>query len=80
MVLPPVETDDLFGCTKCRYAKNGCAACRERPTISRPKQRWKPEAGRRQEVRRLAVCCHAVLAAELSGTWWHACQLVARHC
>ena len=49
--LPPPETDDLFGCSKCRYAKNGCTVCRERPIFSRPKQRWKPQQGRPQDVR-----------------------------
>lgn len=47
---PPPPTDDLFGCSKCRYAKNGCTVCRERPTFSRPKQRWKPQQGRPQDV------------------------------
>ena len=29
--------DRLLGCTKCRYLKNGCGACRERPVVERAK-------------------------------------------
>jgi len=41
--------DVLFGCPKCRYAKNGCGVCRANPSITRDKGlRWRPEAGRPQ--------------------------------
>lgn len=44
-----VAMDALYGCTKCRYAKSGCGACRDAPVMERPASvRWRPEAGRYQ--------------------------------
>ncbi len=41
--------DPLYGCTKCRYLKTGCGACREVPVMERPSSvRWLPGAGRYQ--------------------------------
>jgi hypothetical protein len=41
--------DALYGCTKCRYARAGCGACREAPIMERPASvRWRPEAARYQ--------------------------------
>lgn len=49
---PPEEMDVLLGCTKCRYLKGGCGACRDKPSLERPKNlRWKPDASRQQKVR-----------------------------
>ncbi|KAK9803401.1 hypothetical protein WJX72_006240 [[Myrmecia] bisecta] len=46
----PEEMDYLHGCTKCRYLKGGCGACRDKPIMERPKSvRWRPEAGRPQK-------------------------------
>ena len=43
--------DVLFGCPKCRYAKNGCGVCRANPSMARDKGlRWQPAAGRPQTV------------------------------
>ena len=51
---PFEEMDLLLGCTKCRYLKGGCGACRDKPSLERPKSlRWKPDASRQQKVR-----CH----------------------
>ena len=48
---PPEEMDILLGCTKCRYLKGGCGACRDKPSLERPKSlRWKPDASRQQKV------------------------------
>ena len=52
----------MLGCPKCRWLKNGCGACRERPTLARPRQRWQPENGRYQHVR-TALCLHGVACA-----------------
>lgn len=49
---PPEAMDVLLGCTKCRYLKGGCGACRDKPSLERPKSlRWKPDASRQQKVR-----------------------------
>ena len=49
---PFEEMDVLLGCTKCRYLKGGCGACRDKPSLERPKSlRWKPDASRQQKVR-----------------------------
>ena len=49
---PCEEMDLLLGCTKCRYLKGGCGACRDKPSLERPKSlRWKPDASRQQKVR-----------------------------
>ena len=48
---PPEEMDILLGCTKCRYLKGGCGACRDKPALERPKSlRWKPDALRQQKA------------------------------
>lgn len=48
---PLEEMDVLLGCTKCRYLKGGCGACRDKPSLERPKSlRWKPDASRQQKV------------------------------
>ena len=48
---PPEEMDILLGCTKCRYLKGGCGACRDKPALERPKTlRWKPDASKQQKV------------------------------
>ena len=48
---PPEEMDVLLGCTKCRYLKGGCGACRDKPSMERPASlRWKPDASRQQKV------------------------------
>lgn len=48
---PPEEMDILLGCTKCRYLKGGCGACRDKPSMERPTSlRWKPDASRQQKV------------------------------
>ena len=44
----------MLGCPKCRWLKNGCGACRERPMLARPRQRWQPENGRYQHVSKLS--------------------------
>ncbi|KAL0026074.1 hypothetical protein WJX79_007057 [Trebouxia sp. C0005] len=47
---PPEEMDILLGCTKCRYLKGGCGACRDKPSMERPTSlRWKPDASRQQK-------------------------------
>ncbi|DBA76499.1 TPA: hypothetical protein ACH3X2_008560 [Trebouxia sp. C0005] len=47
---PPEEMDILLGCTKCRYVKGGCGACRDKPSMERPTSlRWKPDASRQQK-------------------------------
>lgn len=52
--------DVLFGCPKCRYAKNGCGVCRANPSITRDKGlRWRPNAGRPQTVRSASGSCNA---------------------
>ena len=49
---PAEAMDILLGCTKCRYLKGGCGACRDKPSLERPKSlRWKPDASRQQKVR-----------------------------
>lgn len=49
---PFEEMDVLLGCTKCRYLKGGCGACRDKPSLERPRSlRWKPDASRPQKVR-----------------------------
>ena len=49
---PLEEMDVLLGCTKCRYLKGGCGACRDKPSLERPKSlRWKPDASRQQKVK-----------------------------
>ena len=54
---PSEEMDILLGCTKCRYLKGGCGACRDKPSLERPKTlRWKPDASRQQKVRPLIGC------------------------
>ena len=46
------EMEQLFGCGKCRYAPQGCGACRDNPLFERPKNlHWQPEKGRPQTVR-----------------------------
>ena len=58
----PEEVDILLGCTKCRYLKGGCGACRDKPSLERPKNlRWKPEASRQQKVARSAYSLTAIL-------------------
>ena len=48
---PPEEMDVLLGCTKCRYLKGGCGACRDKPSMERPTSlRWKPDASKQQKV------------------------------
>jgi len=58
---PPEEMDILLGCTKCRYLKGGCGACRDKPSMERPTSlRWKPDASRQQKVcllRQKGPCC-----------------------
>ena len=45
------EMDQLFGCSKCRYARGGCANCKDSPNFERPKSlRWQPDKGRPQTV------------------------------
>lgn len=47
---PAEEMDVLLGCTKCRYLKGGCGACRDKPALERPKSlRWKPDGLRQQK-------------------------------
>ena len=47
----PEKMDVLLGCTKCRYLKKGCGACRDKPSLERPASlRWKPDAGKQQKV------------------------------
>lgn len=47
----PEKMDVLLGCTKCRYLKKGCGACRDKPSLERPASlRWKPDAGKEQKV------------------------------
>lgn len=54
----PEKMDVLLGCTKCRYLKKGCGACRDKPSLERPASlRWKPDAGKQQKVN-LAVLCN----------------------
>lgn len=49
----PEKMDILLGCTKCRYLKGGCGACRDKPSLERPASlRWKPDAGKQQKVYR----------------------------
>ena len=53
---PAEEMDVLLGCTKCRYLKGGCGACRDKPALERPKSlRWKPDGLRQQKVS--SLCC-----------------------
>ena len=48
---PPEEMDILLGCTKCRYLKGGCGACRDKPALESPKSlRCKPDAPRQQKA------------------------------
>lgn len=61
----PMKTDKLLGCPKCRWLKNGCGACRERPTMERPSLRWKPSEGRFQDVRSLRT--HRCASLDVEG-------------
>ncbi len=66
---PPEEMDILLGCTKCRYLKGGCGACRDKPSMERPTSlRWKPDASRQQKVCSLqqkGPCCLGSLLSSI---------------
>lgn len=63
---PPEAMDVLLGCTKCRYLKGGCGACRDKPSLERPKSlRWKPDASRQQKVNSRA-CSNKWMISESS--------------
>ena len=56
----PEKMDVLLGCTKCRYLKKGCGACRDKPSLERPASlRWKPDAGKEQKVNQVVICFFA---------------------
>ena len=64
---PKREQDFMLGCPKCRWLKNGCGACRERPMLARPRQRWQPENGRYQHASVATLCALLARTTSTSG-------------